>query len=106
MRSSRIAITVSISALLCAAETTEAGPFANLFKAIRRSIAEPQQRHHTSTSVRSSKKTSSDASLKRSASKDVHEPPNSNNVRSAQASSGKKGGATDLPYGVPVPGKD
>lgn len=107
MRSLRIVITaMSIFALLSAAETTQAGPFADLFKAIRRSITQPPPRHHTSSSGRPSKKTSSDASSKRTPSKDVHEPPNSNNVRSAQASSGKKAGTTDLPYGIPVPGKD
>jgi len=111
-----IVVWLSVFALLTATKVAEAGPFDDFFKSIRNSFARPPaQKPRPPQSQRSSRKQNhdappsdaSDASSSQASPSPtpVPAPPNRNNVRVAMATAVRKNGKSDLPYGIPVPGK-
>jgi hypothetical protein len=98
--------------------TGQAGPFEDIFKSIRSSFAHPspkprppQPRRNTrkpgneappndtsDTSITSNNQTSPSPTP-------VSVPPSPNNVRVAKATAAKTKQNGDIPYGIPVPGK-
>jgi hypothetical protein len=113
-----IVISLSTFMLFSATEVAKAGPFEDFFKSIRNSFARPAPKPRTPQPRPSSRKPGneappSDASDASSASNSqtsssptpVSAPPNPKNVRVAKATATKKNSRGDLPYGIPVPGK-
>jgi hypothetical protein len=110
-----IVVCLSIFTLFSAIEVTEAGPFEDFFSALRRSFARPAPKPRPPQSHRNSRKQNneappsdaSDASNSQTSPSPtpVPAPPNRNNVRVAKATVATKRGKSDLPYGIPVPGK-
>ena len=111
-----IVVYLSAFALLAATEVAEAGPFEDFFKSIRNSLARPPapkprppQSHQTSRKQNNEAPPSdaSDASNSQTSPSPTPAPapPNRNNVRVAMATAVRKKGKSDLPYGIPVPGK-
>ena len=111
-------IVVCLSIFTLFSTTGEAGPFENLFKSIRNSFARPTPKPQPSQPHRSSRKQGNDAppndaSDSSNASNSqtspsptpVPAPPNLKNVRVAKATATRKNSKSDLPYGIPVPGK-
>jgi hypothetical protein len=111
-----IVVCLSVFALLAVTKVAEAGPFDDFFKSIRNSFARPPaQKPRPPQSRQTSRKQNneappSDASDAPSSQGSpsptpVPAPPNRNNVRVAMATAARKNGKGDLPYGIPVPGK-
>ena len=85
-------------------DVADARSFMDFLKAIGNSIAHPQKKSQSRTK-----------STKQPGSKDVASPkptlspspapPDEHNVRTASAAPQAKGGKTDVPFAVPVPGK-
>jgi hypothetical protein len=113
-----VVVCLSIFTLFSATEVGEAGPFEDFFRGLRNSFAHPAPKPQSSRPQRSSRKQSnetppSDASDASNISNSqtspsptpVPAPPNRNNVRVAKATAAKKNRKSDLPYGIPVPGK-
>jgi len=110
-----IVVCLSVCTLLAAAEVMEAGPFDDVLRSIRNSFAPPAQKPRPPQSHRTSRKQnneapSSDASVASNSQPSpsptpAPAPPNRNNVRVAMATAVRKNGKSDLPYGIPVPGK-
>ena len=102
-----IIILLSIFALGAGTETAKAGPFAEFFRKLRRSITQPEQksRPHRSSRKQKPEGESSDASENRTSSGAVVAPPDGNNTRVARATAATKAEKSDLRYGIPVPGK-
>jgi hypothetical protein len=101
-----IVVWLSIFALFAATEAAEAGPFEDFFRAIRRSIAHPEQkpRRHRS-SHKHNETPPSDASNSQTSGSPVPASPGQREVRWAKAASVASQQKTELPYGTPVPGK-
>jgi hypothetical protein len=113
-----IVVSLSIFAVFSATNLAEAGPFGDFFSALRRSFARPAPKPRPPQSRRSSPKKNnqtqpSDASDASNGSTGetspsptpVPAPPNRDNVRVAKATAARKNRKDDLPYGIPVPGK-
>jgi hypothetical protein len=110
-----IVVCLSISTLLAATDVVEAGPFEDVFRSIRNSFARPAQKSRQPQSRRTSRKQNteappsdaSDASNSQASPSPTPAPapPNRENVRVAKATAAKKNRNSDLPYGIPVPGK-
>ena len=110
-----IIVSLSIFAVFSATKVAEAGPFGDFFSAVRRSFARPAPKPRPPQSRRSSPKKSnetppsdaSDASTGETSPSPtpVPTPPNRDNVRVAKATAARKNRKDDLPYGIPVPGK-
>ena len=110
-----IVMCLSIFTLFGAPDTGQAGPFEDVFRSIRNSFARPASKPRTPQPRRSSPKQNnetppSDASDTSNTQTSptptpVPAPPNPSNVRVAKATAAKKNGNGDLPYGIPVPGK-
>jgi hypothetical protein len=93
----------------------QAGPFEDFFRSIRNSFARPSPKPRPSQPRRSSPKqgnetppsNASDASNSQISPSPTPAPapPNPNNVRVAKATAARKNRNSDLPYGIPVPGK-
>jgi len=108
-------IIVCLSFVTLFGTTGEAGPFEDFFKSIRNSFARPTPKPRPAQSRRSSHKQSNevppsdatDASNSQASPSPtpVPAPPNRNNVRVAKAIATRKNPKSDLPYGIPVPGK-
>jgi hypothetical protein len=85
-------------------DVSDAGSFVDFLRAIGNSIAHPQkksQSHTKSAKQPPSKHTASpEPTLSPS-----RGPPNEHNVRTALAVPEAKGGKADVPYAIPVPGK-
>jgi hypothetical protein len=100
---------LSIFSLLTGTEKAEAGPFRDFFRALRSSITHPHETPRPHRSSRSSHKHNetppSDASNSQTSSSPVPAPPGQRDVRWAKAASGASQQKTELPYGIPVPGK-
>jgi hypothetical protein len=110
-----IVVGLAIFTLFGAPDIGQAGPFEDFFRAIRSSIAHPSQKPRSPRSPRRNPKQNNEAppSDASDASKSqtspsptpATAPPNRSNVRVAKASAARKNGKGDLPYGIPVPGK-
>jgi hypothetical protein len=113
-----IFVCLSILTLLEGVDPAEAGPFDDFFTALRKSFARPTPKPQVSQSHRSTRRQRnetppSDASDASNSSNSqtspsptpVPAPPNRTNVRVAKATAVRKNEKGDLPYGIPVPGK-
>jgi hypothetical protein len=94
-------------ALFTATDIAEAGQFLNFFRALRRSVAHPQQkpRSHRSSRKQNNEAPPSDVSSSQASGSAVAAPPNGHNVRAAKTAPAAKKGKSGLLYGTPVPGK-
>jgi hypothetical protein len=117
MKPSLRALIVCLSVFSLAATTGQAGPFEDIFKSIRNSFAQPQPKPRPVQSRRNPRKQSNETPPQ-DASDTSHNqvspspsptpismPPSPANIRVAKATAtgGKRKG--DIPYGIPVPGK-
>jgi len=94
--------------MLIATQAAEAGPFRDFFRALRRSITQPEQkpRSHRSSRKQNKDAVSSDDALSHASSGGAATaPPNEHNTHAAKAASATKQGKSGLLYGTPVPGK-
>jgi len=96
----RFIITLSIFGFLTTGDPVEARSLGELLKALGNSIAHPQK--HPRRKAAAKQSTAKEASLTPSPSAT---PPNEKNVRAATAAPAAKAGKRDVPYAVPVPGK-
>jgi len=109
-RSLRVIVgSLSIAILISSANVASAGPFRDLFRALRSVIAHPHETPRPHRSSRSSHKHNetppSDASNSQTSVSPVPAPPGQRDIRWAKAASGASQQKTELPYGTPVPGK-
>jgi hypothetical protein len=110
-----IVMYLSIFTLFGAPEKGQAGPFDDFFRSIRNSFAHPAPKPRSPQLRRSSPKQSnetppsdaSDTSNNQTSPSPTPAPapPNPNNVRVAKATAARRNRNSDLPYGIPVPGK-
>jgi hypothetical protein len=110
-----IVMCLSIFTLFGTPDIGQAGPFEDVFRSKRNSFARAAPKPRTPQPRRSSPKQSnetppSDASYTSNSQTSpsptpVPAPPNPNNVRVAKATAAKKNRNGDVPYGIPVPGK-
>ena len=110
-----IIVCLSVFTPLAATEVAEAGPFEDFFKSIRNSLARPTPKPRPSQSHQTSRNHTNEAPPSEAADASNSQtspsptpapaPPNRNNVRVAKATAVTKNGKGDLPYGIPVPGK-
>ncbi len=103
----KLIVPLSILAMLIATQAAEAGPFRDFFRALRRSIMQPEQkpRSHRSSRKQNKDAVSSDALSHASSRGAATAPPNEHNTHAAKAASATKQGKSGLLYGTPVPGK-
>jgi len=114
-----VVICLSTFAFLSAPGVGEAGPFEDFFSKLRRSFSHPAPPKPRSPQPRQSMRKqnneapASDASDASNISNSqaspsptpVPAPPNRNNARVAKATAIRKNPKGDVPYGIPVPGK-
>ena len=113
-----VVICLSTFAFLSAPGVGEAGPFEDFFSKLRRSFSHPEPKPRWPkprqiTRKQNSNAPPSDASDASNISNNqaspsptpVPAPPNGNNVRVAKATATRKNPKGDVPYGIPVPGK-
>jgi hypothetical protein len=110
-----IMVCVSMFALLTVTQVAEAGPFENFFASLRKPFAHPTPKPRPPQPRRSGSKQSNDALPSDASDASTSHaspsptpapaPPNPNNVRVARATAARKNPKGDVPYGIPVPGK-
>jgi hypothetical protein len=111
-----IVVCLSVFILFSPPEVAEAGPFEDFFTALRKSFLHPTQKPRPrprSSSRKQNNETppsdASDASNSQTAASPTPTPapapPNRGNVRVAKAIATTKHPKSDVPYGIPVPGK-
>jgi hypothetical protein len=114
-----IVVCLSIFTLFSATEVAQAGPLEAFFSALRKPFARPSPKPRPPQARQSSRKQNneappsdvSDASNRQTSSSPspsstpTPAPPNRNNVRVAKATATRTNPKRDLPYGIPVPGK-
>jgi hypothetical protein len=103
----RIVVWSTIVIVIIGSDLAKAGPFRDFFTTLRSAFAQPNdkpRRHRTSH--KHNETPPSDASNKQSPGAPAPAPPDQRNVRMAKAASGANQQKTNLPYGVPVPGKE
>lgn len=108
---------LSILTVLSTIDIAEAGPFDDFFKSIRKSFARTTPKPRTPQPRRSTRRPSNEAppsdapdvsDNQTSASPTptpVPAPPSQKNIRVAKAIATRRNPKGDLPYGIPVPGK-
>src|SRR6266496_6788195 len=110
-----VVVCLSMFTLSSAPQAADARPFEDFFSALRRSIAHPAPKPRPPQPHRSSRKQGNEAppsdasdtsnSQTSPSPTPVPAPPNRNNIRIAKATATRKNPKGDLPYGIPVPGK-
>jgi len=110
-----IVMYLSIFTLFGAPEIGQAGPFDDFFRSIRNSFARPAPKPRSPQPRRNSPKQSNETPPSDSSDTSNSQtspsptpapaPPNPNNVRVAKATAARRNRNSDLPYGIPVPGK-
>jgi hypothetical protein len=113
-----IVVCLSVFILFSATQPAEAGPFEDIFRSIRNSFAHAAQKprparspqSHRSSRKQNNEAPPSDASDPSTGQTSpsptpVAAPPNQANIRVAKAIATRKNPKSDLPYGIPVPGK-
>ena len=110
-----IVVCLPAFAFVVATEVAEAGPFEDFFRSIRNSMARPAPKPRPAQSRQTSRKQNNETPPSDAADSSNSQtspsptpapaPPNRNNVRVAKATAARKNGKDDLPYGIPVPGK-
>jgi hypothetical protein len=110
-----VVVCLSMFTLSSAPQAAEAGPFGDFFSTLRRSFAHPVPKSRPPQPRQSSRKQNnetppsdaSDASNSRTSPTltPAPAPPNRDNVRVAKATATRRNPKGDLPYGIPVPGK-
>jgi hypothetical protein len=108
-------VVVCLSIFTLLSEVADAGPFEDIFRSIRNSFVPPPPKPRSPQANPSSRNQhnetppsdASDASNTQASPTPtpVPAPPSRDNVRVAKATATKKNGKNDLPYGIPVPGK-
>ena len=105
---------LSVFILFSPPEVAEAGPFEDFFTALRKSFSHPTQKSRPrtrSSSRKQNKETPSSDASDASNSQTLPTPtpvpaaPNPSNVRVAKAIATTKHPKSDVPYGIPVPGR-
>jgi len=99
-------VSLSILALFTATDIARAGPIGLFFRLVRSAIPHPEQRSrsHRGSHTRN-EKPASDASNSEMLETSVPAPPNERNIRKAMSDQATKARNNNLPYGIPVPGK-
>ena len=110
-----IVMYLSIFALFGAPDIGQAGPFEDFLKSIRNSFARPAPKPRSPPPRRSSPKQSNETPPSGAPDTSNNQtspsptptpaPPNLNNIRVAKATAARRNRNSDLPYGIPVPGK-
>src|SRR5215813_13045452 len=110
-----IVVFLSIFTFFSAPEVGDAGPFEDVLRSIRNSFSHSTQKPrapqpHRNSARQSNETPPSDASDASNTQASptptpVPAPPSRDNVRVAKATATTKNGKNDLPYGIPVPGK-
>jgi len=85
-------------------DIADAGSFMDFLKAIGNSISHPQKKSQSRTKSTKQPASKQPASPKPTLSPSPG-PPDVHNVRTASAAPEAKGGKSDVPYAIPVPGK-
>lgn len=117
MKRSLRAFIVFVLGFSVAGTTAQAGPFEDIVKSIRSSFVRPSPKPRSVQSHRSARKQSKQAApadaadmsntqaLPTPSPTPVSVPPSAANVRVAKATAAKTKRNGDIPYGIPVPGK-
>jgi hypothetical protein len=103
-RLTRLIVVLSLSGFLMVRDVANAGSFMDFLKAIGNSIAHPQKRSQSRTKSTKQPASKHTASPKPTVGPSPA-PPDEYNVRTASAAPEAKGGKADVPYAIPVPGK-
>lgn len=105
-RLTRLIIAFSLVAFLTTSDVANARSFMDFFKAVGNSIAHPQKKSRApSTKSKEAPKAPNKDVAATPTPTVAAGPPGPQNVRSALAAPQSKGGKGDMPYGIPVPGK-
>lgn len=96
----------SLTAFVAASDVAEARSFLDFLKAVGNSIAHPQKKPQTPSKTSKIGKETPDKGVAATPTPTpTAAPPNQQNVRTAAAAPESKSGKRDVPYGIPVPGK-
>ncbi len=95
---------LSLIGFLMIGDVADAGSFMDFLKAIGNSIAHPQKKSQSRTKSTKQPASKHTASPKPSPGQSPG-PPEEHNVRTASSAPKAKGGKADVPYAIPVPGK-
>ena len=97
---------LSLIAFLTTNDVAEARSLMDFLKAVGNSIAHPQKKSKTpSKTDKTGKEAPNKDAVATPTPTVVAGPPAQQNVRAASAAPQSKGGKGDMPYGIPVPGK-
>jgi hypothetical protein len=102
----RIIVWSTIAIVIAGSDLAKAGPFRDFFTALRGAFAQPNEKPRRHRTSHKNVTSPSDASNKQSPGTPIPAPPDQRNIRMAKAASGANQQKTNLPYGVPVAGKE
>src|SRR5262245_46749317 len=99
-------VPVSILALFAASDMPQAAPVGLLSRVVRTAIPHPEHRSrsHRGSHTRN-KEPVSETSNSEMSGTPISAPPNERNIRKAKSNQATKARNNNLPYGIPVPGK-